>query len=1041
MTIKFIAKTRRILTTLIVINWVTLSLLAQDPGIEISGNVKDAATGDPLQQVSISVTTTGNSSLTNEQGEFTITVPDLQAEISINLPGYNIATMFLNGRDRISVSLVSSDFTSLDNVYNTPLGPVVNKTNVFPVSSVSEKDLDLGNTTSFDQGLQGRIAGLSSIDQSGMPGHRTYLNLRGYSSLFAQSEPLLFIDGMIHEYSHASNSLMEGFSINPFDVLDIEDVSDISVLKGGNSYLGSVSSNGLISINTEQQAEASTIIKFSAVGGVNLVPTRLSVLNAGQFETYFSDVLASQGYTPGQIDAMYPWLNGDNTAADYYKYNNASDWQDVVYKPASLYKAYFFIKGGDDIATYNISTGYTAQNGIYDNSRYTRFNLRINGKVNISDKFSVTPNVKLSLADSKLANQGAKVYKNPVISTLLKSPIMDPIARDAVTGETLTYLDDIGVFGVSNPSAIVENAQGVNRNYHFLSSIRADYRFNDHFNIYTLLGINFNNARESIFLPDLGIVQVDSVYNSPGVSVNEYRSTQNHTALTYTNQTDNGHKIVGNVGFRIMSNSYQYIQSLDLNTPSDDFKNLGDGSQYSFLRSTTGDNRKMVWVSYFGDLNYNIKDKYMFNAAVSYDGSSITNKKNRYNYFPSIGAAWRISSEDFMSNMEGIDDLKLRLSYAMTGNLFSTIYDYSKLYYTDARIDQLGVLIREVIPNDDLALEKKNTINTGVDLSLFGQSFNVHADYYLSMVNNLIIQQELPESFGYDIYFDNGGKLSNSGFELGLDYRKQAGNLLWMIGGTVAQAKTSVSALSFLKEGTDRIITNVPGGAQMVTMKGQPINAFYGYKTNGILTAAEAAAVIIGPKGVPMQAGDIKFVGIEDGIVDEKDKTIIGDPNPEIFGGLFTSLAFKNLELKADITYSVGNDVYNFVRSKTEALDSYANQSTTVLDHWTESNTGADLPRISYGDPTGNTVFSERWIEDGSYIRLSRLTLAYQLKSIGAGFRGATLYVTGTNLLTFTKYTGYDPEFMYLNNPFFMGMDFGMMPQTRSVIAGIKLDL
>lgn len=993
-----------------------------------------------MSQVAISVSSTGASSATNEQGAFTITVPDLQAEIIVNLPGYNLRYIFLNGRDYVKISLVPDRFSSMDNSFNTPTGPRLRKDAVYPVTSFVQGDMALEKTTSFDQALQGRVPGMSVIDQSGMPGHRTFMNLRGFSSLFANTEPLLFIDGMIHDYSYAQHSLMEGFALNPLDVVDIEDISDVTILRGGVSHLGAVGSHGVINLNTEQKAEASTVIKFSAYGGISMAPDKLPLLNASQFRNYFEEVLVTQGYDAGQINTMYPWLHGDASSEDYYKYNNSTDWQEEIYRTAAVSKFYFFLKGGDDIATYNVSVGNLMQEGIYDNSRYNRFNLRINGKVNITDKFSVTPNAKLSLADSELANQGPSAWKNPVASALLKSPLMTPIARDETTGETLTYLDDVGVFGVSNPVAIINNALGVNRNYHFLASIRADYRFNDHFNLSTLFGINFNNTRENIFLPDLGIVQVDSAYNSPGDFVYEFRSTQNHTMLTYTNSTTSGHNISVNGGFRYMDNSYKYNRSIDLNTPSDDFKSLGDGSQYSFLQSTTGDNRGLAWMSFFGIVDYNFRDRYLVTANLSYDGNSATNESHRYNFYPSLGAAWRLSSEGFLNQVSWLEDLKIRGSYSVTGNMFSTVYDYSKLYYTNRRLNGDGVLIREAIPNEDLELEKKHTINAGLDLSILGQSLNLHADVYQSNVNNLIVQQELPSSFGFTHYYDNGGKLAVTGMEIAADGRIRSGGFVWTLGASVGKAATEITSLDFLNPETEYIITSIKG-AQLITSEGNPVNAYYGYKTDGLISESEAGSVT-GPKGVPMQAGDVKYVDVDqNNVINEDDKMIIGDPNPDLFGGIHTALSYANFELSALFYYSMGNDVYNYMRYRTESMDSYGNQSTAVLDRWTPSNTGADLPRVSYGDPTGNTVFSDRWIEDGSYLRLERITLSYFLPDIAGLTKGVTLYVTATNLLTLTNYTGYDPEFIYLNSPFYMGVDYGMMPQSRSFIAGLKLNL
>ena len=728
-------------------------LMAQTSEINIKGVVTESGTGLPLKQVSISVSSTGTTADTDEKGEFTISVPNLEAEIIINLPGYNVRNIFLNGREFITVSLVSAEYRTFDNSYYTPTGVVTVKDAVYSVTSLTSGDVKYSKVTSFDQALQGKVPGMSVVQQSGMPGHRTFMNVRGISSLYANTEPLLFIDGMIHDYSYANSSLMEGFALNPMDVLDIDDISDISVLKDGLSYLGAAGSNGVINVNTEQKAETSTVMKFSAYGGITMAPKSQDLLDAGEFKNYFTEMLNSQGYNSNEINTMYPWLNGNASSKDYYKYNNSTDWQDETYSPAAVSKFHFFLKGGDDIATYNISTGYLSHNGIYDNSKYTRYNLRINGKINITDKFSIIPNAKLSLADSKLANQGPSAWKNPVLATALKPSIMAPYARDPETGTTLDYLDDVGdVFMVSNPTAITQNAQGSNRNYHFLSSITAAYRFNEHFNLSTLIGINFNNSRENIFLPDIGMVQVDSAYNSPGDFVFEFRSTQNHTTFTYTNKTASGHSIVATAGFRYMENTYKYNLSTDLNTPSDDFKSLGQGSQYSFLRSTVGDNRGLTWTSFYGDVSYNFRNKYFVNGNLSYDGNSATNESNRYNFYPSVGGAWRLSSEDFLNQSSWLEDLKLRASYSVAGNMFSSVYDNSKLYYTDRRMNGTGVITREIIPNEDMELEKKNTINAGIDLSVLKQQLNVHVDFFKSNVNNLVIRQELPSTFGFTDY-------------------------------------------------------------------------------------------------------------------------------------------------------------------------------------------------------------------------------------------------------------------------------------------------
>jgi len=424
---------------------------------------------------------------------------------------------------------------------------------------------------------------------------------------------------------------------------------------------------------------------------------------------------------------------------------------------------------------------------------------------------------------------------------------------------------------------------------------------------------------------------------------------------------------------------------------------------------------------------------------LSYDGNSAVNDANRYNFYPTVGVAWRLSSEEFLNQSSWIEDFKLRATYSVSGNMFSSVYDNSKLYYTDRRMNGTGVLTREIIPNENMELEKKNSINAGFDLSVFKQQLNVHFDFYKSNVNNLIVKQELPSTFGYTDYYDNGGKLESTGFEISADTRFHFNNLVWTLGGSVSKQATKIKSLEFINPNTSNIITTIDA-AQFITSVDNPINAYYGYKTDGLLSGSEAGK-ITGPNGKMMMEGDIKFVDNGDNIINEKDKTIIGDPNPDIFGGLITAFAYKKFELTAVFNYSVGNDVFNYVRYKTESMSDYSNQSATVLDRWTPTNTGATLPRMAYGDPSGNTAFSDRWIEDGSYFRLGQLTLNYNVPPIKGFVKGVGLYLTATNLFTLTKYSGYDPDFSYMNSPFYRGVDYGKMPQTQSFIIGLKLDL
>jgi TonB-linked SusC/RagA family outer membrane protein len=1025
----------------------------QTPGVKFNGQVIESGSGMPLKQVLISVSSSGVSTQTDDNGAFSIIVPDKQAEILIELPGYNKRSIYILGRDSIKVSLVSSKFKSMDNMYYSPLGVPALKDATYSVSVLNGADVDFTRSTTFDQNIQGKVPGVRVVEYSGMPGSRTWMNIRGISSLYGKNQPLLFVDGMIHDYDYTNYSLMEGFALNPMDVIDIEDIADISVLKNGSSYLGGASTNGVVTLNTEQKSEASTIINVSAYTGLSMTPKSQDVIDATTFKSYLDQIINENkgADAPNYIDVNVPWLKGDNTSPNYYKYNNSTDWQKEIFKKGILQKYHMFIKGGDEIATYNISTGYLKQDGIYSKSNFSRFNLRVNGKVNITDKFSVAPNVKLSLADTYLPNQGFSANKNPILSALTKPPIMAIYARDPLQGVQLPYLDNVEnsglTFPASNPVAVAENSIGTNRDYNFLSSVNVQFRIPTlNLTISNTVGVDFNNSRESIFIPGRGISKIGVVENSAGDLTSEYRSTQNHTTITYSKQSVTGHSLEVNAGLKYIENTYKDLKLTDLNSPSDYFKNLGAGSgTYKYLRTSIGDDWGILWLSYFGTVSYNYLSKYYFDANFSYEGTSAIAKKNRYNIYPSFGAAWRISSESFLSQESWLEDLKLRASWSQTGNMFSSVYDLSRLYYIETRVGSGGALLREGIPNTNMEIEKKNTINVGIDVSLFKQITNIHVDYYKSSVNNLLIYQQLPDNDGYTSnYYDNGGTLENSGIEIAADQRFQLGPLTWTIGATLAKQTNEITGLKFINPNQKKIVTTVEGpvgGAQYVTSVGNVANAFYGYKTNGIYNDAAEANAVTGPKRSPMQIGDVRFVDVDqNNIIDDADKTIIGNPNPDLFGGFSTLFSFKGLELSAFFTYSMGNDAFNYVKYKTESMDQYYNQSNNVLKRWTASNHSTTMPRASFGDPTGNTVFSDRWIEDASYIRFKQLTLSYSLPSTRY-YKGITVYVTAANLLTITKYKGYDPEFNYTSNPYNMGIDYGSIPQTRSFIVGLKLGL
>jgi len=1008
------------------------NIFGQEAMVKVTGTVRESVTGTPLKQVLIASSGSDTSVVSDEQGQYEILVNSADDLLTFQLAGYTTQQVYLYGRNSLDVYFVKVSQKSGNDRIETPFGEDVFKDIDYEIDYLKKNAFEKYPAVTFDEILQGKVAGMNVIGHSGLPGHRSYMNIGGISSVYGSNEPTVIIDGIIRETHYPVEGSIDGYILNPFDIIDVDDIQDVTVLKDAQSYLGSRASNGIIYINSEQKEEASTAIKVHIYQGIVTSPKQLPLMDAGQFTAYLNEQVAAQGLSQNEIDELFPWLNGNSDP----KYNNNTNWQDEIFRTGRLQKYYIFLKGGDNIANYNISTGYLIHNGIINNTNLSRFNLRINGKINITNKFSFNPNFKLALADSYLQEQGYNQVTNPIIAASLKSPLMKPGSTPGETDDN--FLEDVGVFDVSNPYVIVKNLDAQSRNFQLLASAKFNYSLSKKLSVASFIGIDINNAWDKIFIPDFGLPMIDSARNQMGVSVTEYRSIQNNNELIYTNNFQNGNNLIVQLGNRIIVNQYEIGIANDLNSATDDFRSVGSGGEHQYLRSTSGGADGLSWISYYTTANYRIKDRYYFNAALSYEGNSILNKNNRYSLFPYVSAGWRIPS-----GMSKIDDLKIRLSYGITGNLHHSAYTYSNLFYVGKRYNERGVVVRESIPNEDLELEKKTTINFGTDISAFNKAIHAGINLYYANVNNLIIKQTLVDAAGFNEYYDNGGSLNSMGISLSADYGFLTGNALWNVGFNVSGRSSRISRLDFIYNpgNIDYFLTSIEG-AELISQVGEPVYSFYGFETDGVFTSETEASAVTGPNGLSMKAGDVKFID-QDGndTINDLDKVIIGSPEPKLFGGLYASFSKGRFKVDVDFYYSIGNDIFNYLAMRTHSMDNYYNQAEDITGRWNTSNTGSDVPAVSFGDPRGNTVFSDRWIEGGSYVKVKRLTVGYTLPGTSKYYKNLELYLTGTNLLTITKYSGYNPEFMFLNNPYYMGVDYGKIPFTRSFIIGIKLGL
>jgi TonB-linked SusC/RagA family outer membrane protein len=483
------------------------------------------------------------------------------------------------------------------------------------------------------------------------------------------------------------------------------------------------------------------------------------------------------------------------------------------------------------------------------------------------------------------------------------------------------------------------------------------------------------------------------------------------------------------------------------NSSSDDLQSLGNGNLS--LASMSGVLGGWKWMSFYFNGEYSYLKRYFVACNVALDASSRFGKEadgvklfgNVFGAFPSVTAAWLASSEDFMSRLGLVDVLKLRASYSISGN--DDIGNYNtRTTYTSQNLFGYYGLLRANIANTELKWEQSAKLNVGLDLALLNERLSLSLDIYQTAITDLLTWKKGSEYYGIEQYAVNDGAMKNTGVDLSIQARVVNAAVKWDVGLNLSRYRNEVTDLSDGEK-----ITAI-AGANIRTKAGSPIGQFYGYKTAGVYaTSAEAAAAglnILRGDGVliPFLAGDVRFVNLNgDNIIDEKDMTVIGDPNPDLFGSAVSKLQWKRWTLNAVITFSYGNDVYNALRANLEAMTGTENQTVAVNNRWSYEGHQTSTPRAVWGDPRGNARFSDRWIEDGSYIRLKSLSIAYDIPLRLNFIKGLQVYATGNNLLTFTKYLGYDPEFSAMQSPLYYGVDMGITPHPRAVMLGVKLGL
>jgi TonB-dependent starch-binding outer membrane protein SusC len=1021
---------------------ITNILIAQKT---ITGTITDESTSQPVAGATVTARGTKAATQTNSEGSFSLSVPKGATRLTVTSIGFESQDISINDQSNISVSLKTTT-ASLNEVVVVGYG-TQRRTNVTgAISTVSGKTVSELPVPSIAQALQGRVAGLQ-VTNNGSPGAQPIVRIRGISSISFASDPLYVVDGF------PTGNLAE---------IDTRDIESVDVLKDASAaaIYGSRATNGVIMITTKKgRRDGKMNVSLDSYYGTQEVTERLDLLNTQEFMQYalaYRGSQVSRLTAPTINDPIYPG------ATQTYGQTN-TDWQDAYFRKGNMTQHNIGLSGGNAVSRFYASAGYMDQDGTAPKVGYRRYNFRINSDHVISRMFTFGENLYASYGDQAYDNNetGSRTNLVNVIRMMPHIPVHDPTTNGGYRG--VDAVKDGG-----DPTNPLEDAElknpGNRKTAKILGTAFLEISFTNWLKFRSTFGVDYANGLDYRFSPiydDHGTIAGSSATQATITNNRNISSVLLYTEQLSFDKTFGSHHVNA-----IAVYEYQGQKTAQENASgkqlSNDLRTLNNAQNIS-AQTLIGEN---ALITYLGRVNYDYKGKYLLSAAVRRDGLSIWAPGKKWATFPSGSIGWRIDQEDFMQNQTRISELKLRAGYGETGLnglvlgntpwLVSVAANSAAYPFGNSLNSGPGSNIPG-LGNKELEWEKTKQLNIGLDLGLLKNKFTLSAEYFQRKTDNLILNVPLPPSMGFinSTVLQNVGSMRNNGFEVQVGYNDREGDFKWNVSGNLSAITNKV-----LKLATG--VTNIEAGGNADfgaynitnTKPGQPIQYFYGWDVEGIFqSAAEVtghATQVAGTAGTA--PGDLKFRDLnKDGVIDLNDRTFLGSFLPKVTYAFNLGANYKNFDASVFFQGVQGNKIFNAARVITEGMVRFFNAGTQVLNAWTPTNTNTNIPRAISSDPNQNSRPSTRFLEDGSFLRLKNVMLGYNLppaslQSLTKGaVSGLRIYVSAQNILTFTNYSGYDPEVgnrtpqvgttgSALTN----GIDFFVYPQPKSYLVGIQ---
>lgn len=988
--------------------------------VDVSGSVQDE-TGFPIPGANIIVKNTSKGTTTDFDGNFTVPSVEVGATISISYVGYITQEKVITDGSSITIQL-QEDVAKLDEVVVIGYGTQTKKEITGAVSVVGAETIEALQPTRIEQALQGQVAGVNITTQSGSPGANATISIRGISTN-GDSRPLILVDGNV---------------VEDLSVINPGDIESINILKDATAGIYGVrAANGVILIKTKTgRKEMPLKIDYDAYGGIQQTTRKIPVLNATEYAVLLNEAFVAGGQTP-------PYTDLSNLGV-------GTDWQDEVFQDAPILNSSITFRGGTTKSTYSFNSSFLTQDGIVGGSKsnFTRFTQRANYNLDILDNLKLTSGLTLTRSSKR------NLIESALGSVLFNALNMAPTLSVYDTNGSYTIAEGLGN-EVVNPIAQTANANDRTKVLRLSGIGGLSYDFLDHFTAAANIQFNYSEVDGHVFRPvvDYGSGKVFNIDRSEVVeTLNYFRDYTFDAFVKYQNSFNDTHNLNVLLGTSVFKTTGIFTGSRGFDIRNNDPRNasIDLASDIENINQSRGfdprfDSRLL---SYFSRLQYDYKGKYLLSAVIRRDGSTKFGPENKFGWFPSGSVGWVVSDETFLQDNNFFDFLKLRGSYGILGNDrigdfgFVSLLSGEGTYVFDDELVFGSALGR--VSNPEIRWEKQKTLDIGVDMRLFNNKVDITADYFNRKTEDLLVVPQVSGILGVGAPgaappIVNAGSVRNKGFEFVIGY---SDNISKDFGFSIKYNLTTLdNEVLSVSEGGSFVVGGAFGVGQDPPARmeaGYPIGYFRGYKTDGVYqnqAEVDQGATI----NDRVQPGDLRFVDLNnDGVIDDDDRTNIGDPIPDATMGLNISLDYKNFDFAAYAFASVGNEIVrNYERNQ-----NLTNRSIYYLDRWTGEGSSNTSPRVTTG-ANSNSLFSDFYVEDGSFVRLQNIQLGYTFSDkvfSNSKIEKLRLYVSASNLFTLTEYKGYDPTTSN-GAPIGGGIDQGFYPSPKTFLLGLNLKL